>query len=275
MGANGTRRPHPGQQSHYERHHIDGNGIATLSDNSTIITGSFGGLAVFGPNESNETILFSSYPHTMFIAHYNTDGTLAWVKESSIGGDDTCGGNIFALSDNSTIITGFFSGSETFGEGESEETTLVSFGGIDFFLARYNPDGTLSWIKQAGGVDDDTGGPVTVLSDNSIIMAGTYGFADGEPATFGPGEPGETILSSFGHADIFIAGYNSDGTLKWAKHAGSSGWDDGYGITSLSDDSCVVTGRYKDNATFGPGEFNETILISSGNWDIFVAHFAP
>ena len=35
-------------------------------------------------------------------------------------------------------------------------------------------------------------------------------------ATFGPGEPNETQLSPAGGNSMFIAKYNSDGTLAWA-----------------------------------------------------------
>jgi hypothetical protein len=92
-------------------------------------------------------------------------------------------------------------------------------------------------------------------------------------ATFGPGEPNQTVLTSAGESDIFIARYTPDGTLAWAKRAGGISDDDGRGITALSDDSTVVTGNFQGSATFGPGEPNETVLDSAGSYDIFVARF--
>ena len=94
-------------------------------------------------------------------------------------------------------------------------------------------------------------------------------------ATFGPSEPNQTVLTSAGGEDIFIARYNPDGTLAWAKRSGGVSSDYGWGITTLSDNSTVVTGVFYDSATFGPGEPNETILTSAGGLDIFIARFAP
>ena len=55
------------------------------------------------------------------------------------------------LSDGSSLVTGMFGGTATFGPGEPEETTLTPAGGANIFVARYNPDGTLAWAKRAGG----------------------------------------------------------------------------------------------------------------------------
>ncbi|MBU1024220.1 hypothetical protein KKB99_08065, partial [bacterium] len=88
--------------------------------------------------------------------------------------------------------------------------------------------------------------------------------------------PNEMMLTSAGSEDIFVARYNPDGALTWAKRAGGSdGYDEGLGTTTLSDDSTVVTGYFSGTSTFGPDEPNETVLISAGYQDIFVARFEP
>jgi uncharacterized delta-60 repeat protein len=247
----------------------DGRGITALSDNSTVVTGGFIGTAAFGEGEPNETTLVSSrLDPDIFIARYNADGTLAWAKRA--GGDDyEVGFGIAALSDNSTVVTGWFSGSATFGEGEPNETTLVTAGDNDIFIARYNADGTLAWAKRAGGVSFDSGFGITALSDNSTVVTGDFEYS----ATFGEGEPNETTLVSAG-SDVFIARYNANGTLVWAKRAGGDDYEVGFGITALSDNSTVVTGDFKGTATFGEGEPNETTLVSADFFsDIFIARY--
>jgi hypothetical protein len=64
-----------------------------------------------------------------------------------------------------------------------------------------------------------------------------------------------------------------NGDLMWAVHAGEHWYDYGYGVTSLSDDSIVVTGKFSYSATFGEGDPNETVLFPYGYAcdDIFVA----
>ena len=133
-------------------------------------------------------------------------------------------------------------------------------------------NGNLIWAKRAGGTSPaEEGYGITTLSDNSTVVTGMF---DGS-ATFGPGELNETILTSAAYYEIFIARYNPDGTLDWAKHAEGANSEYSNGITVLSDNSIVVTGMFAESVTFGPGEPNQTVLTSAGNEDIFIARFMP
>ena len=250
-----------------------GQGITTLSDNSTVVTGNFTGSTTFGPLEPNQTVLTSSGAYDIFIARYNPDGMLEWAKRAGGSYDDDIGYGITTLSDNSTVVTGFFKGSATFGPLEPSQTILNSAGYTDIFIARYNPDGTLAWAKRAGGTNVDVGLGTTTLSDNSTVVTGYFRGT----ATFGPDEINQTVLTTSGDNDIFIARYNPDGTLAWAKQAGGSieNHEMGNGVTTLSDNSTVVTGRFYGLATFGHGEPNETILSSLGDSEIFIAKYNP
>jgi uncharacterized delta-60 repeat protein len=247
-----------------------GEGITTLSDDSTVVTGYFSGSATFGKSDTNETVLTSAGKSDIFLARYNPDGTLAWVKRA--GGPEKAGGSgITSLLDDSTVVAGNFRGSCTFGPGEKNEITLTTAGLADIFIARYNPDGSLSWAKRVGGLNDEGDCKITSLSDESVVVTGTFK----EPVTFGEGEINQTILTSAGGIDTFIARYNRDGTLAWAKRAGGKGWDKIMRITSMSDKSTAVTGHFEKSVTFGQGEINQTVLTSTGNGDIFIAKYNP
>lgn len=248
-----------------------GMGLTALSDNSTVLIGTFTGPATFGPGEVNQTVLNSTGADDAFIARYNPDGTLAWVK--SAGGTGlTIGYGISTLSDNSTVMTGWFRDTATFGQGETNETILTSYSTAgDLFVARYNPDGTLEWVKQAGGSDWVGGYEITTLSDDSTVVTGGFGGS----ITFGPDEINQTILTSLGGYDVFVARYYQDGTLAWAKSAGGSENAISDGATTLSDNSTVITGNFLGSMTFGPGESNQTILVSSGGSDMFIAAYNP
>jgi len=248
-----------------------GRAITTLSDNSIVVTGDFWYTATFGPGEPNQTILTSAGYADIFVARYNPDGTLSWAKRAGGSNHDDQGYGNTTLSDNSTVVTGRFEGTVTFGPGEPNQTILTSAGYRDIFIARYNPDGTLSWAKRAGGTNNEYGLGISTLSDNSTVVTGAFG----DNATFGPDEPNETVLWSAGWADIFIARYNTNGMLSWAKRAGGWGGDYGRAITMLSDSSTVVTGTFGYSATFGPGESNETVLLSAGGVDVFIARYNP
>lgn len=61
---------------------------------------------------------------------------LDWAKKAGGTGGDVVGGIAVDISGNS-YVTGSFQGSATFGVGDTNETTLVSAGGDDIFVARY------------------------------------------------------------------------------------------------------------------------------------------
>jgi len=229
-------------------------GVAVLSDGSALVTGYFRDIATFGQGEAGETVLTSAGGKDIFVAKYNTDGTLAWVNQAG-GAAFAEASGIVVHSGGAAVITGLSSDTVIFGLGEANETTLGGSGG---FLAKYNADGTLAWAKRTGSL----GISVATFSDDSIAVAGIF---EGT-ATFGPGESNETILTPGGS---FIARYNTDGTLAWAKRIVSAGTD----VATLSDDSMVLAGHFSGSMTFGAGEANQTVLTSAGELDIFVARY--
>ncbi len=268
--------------------------ITTLSDDSIVITGSFGSncygnleSTVFGEGEPGETTLEATSPHgSFYVARYTPDGTLAWAKravgEYFYNSEYTQrGAAVTALSDDSVIATGVFGNTAIFGEGEPNETSISYHPYYwDIFIAKYNPDGTLAWAKRQGGTELEKPLGITTLSGDGFVISGLFGTQDVKPATFGEGEANETSLYTVGTDDIFIASYNSDGTLQWAERAGGILRDAGYDVTTLSDNSVVMCGSYGNGgdpgeapATFGDGEPNETTLEHAGWDDIFVARY--
>jgi len=202
-----------------------------------------------------------------------TEGSLIWATRAG-GSTEDRGYGIAVLPDGSCLTTGLFYEAATFGLGEENETTVVSAGYSDIFLAKYNSDGTLAWATRAGGDNasaDDVGYSVAALGDGSGLVVGYFS----DVATFGPGELNETTLSSAGDWDAFLAKYDPDGLLVWAKRAGGTGHDAGQGIAAFSDGSAVISGHFQEDADFGLGEANETILTSAGGQEIFLAKYNP
>jgi hypothetical protein len=243
--------------------------IAALPDGACVATGLFGGAALFGAGEPNQTELVATGSFDVFVARYAADGSLAWAKRAGgTGGDE--GLAIAARSDGSCAVAGEFSGTARFGVGEANETRLDAAGSADAFVARYAADGSLVWARHAGGPGLDRVLGLAVLADGSCAASGRFEDA----ATFGAGEANETRLAAAGAADAFVARYGADGSLAWAKRAGGTGADEGFGVAALADGSCVAAGEFSGTATFGAGEDNETRLVAAGSFDAFVARFA-
>jgi hypothetical protein len=250
-----------------------GLGISALADGSALVTGLFSGSATFGAGETNETTLDAGGIWSAFVAKYTAGGSLAWV-EGVVGSDGKSHGvGVAELPDGSSLVTGAFDGTATFGAGEANETALTSAGAFDnFFLAKYCADGALAWVTRAGGPDGDTvGGGVGALADGSAVVVGRFDHA----VTFGAGEAIETAFSWDSGIHVFVAKYGADGALIWAKSPGQSdgSWSGANGIGTLADGSSLVTGSFNNTVTFGAGEANETALTGGAVGSFFLAKY--
>ncbi len=244
--------------------------IAVDASGNSYIAGSFRESATFGPGEANETILTSAGISDVFVTKYNSGGLLLWAKQA--GGSETDeGSGVAADAFGNSYITGGFEGTATFGAGETNETTLASIGPVDIFVAKYNANGMLLWAKRAGDVDsNEHSGAIAVDASNNSYAVGFFF----ESVTFGAGEENETTLNSAGLADFYMAKYDADGLLLWAKAAGGLSFDFVASIVVDAFGNSYLTGEFLGAATFGAGETNETTLISAGLDDIFVAKYS-
>ena len=119
---------------------------------------------------------------------------------------------------------------------------------------------SIPWATQSVVLNDGTSfaenEAISTLADGSAIVAGLF---------VGTVAFGSTSLTSAGSRDIFIAKVDASGAYVWATRAGSTGWDAGYGVSTLADGSAIVTGQFTGTVAFGA-----TSLTASGN-DVFVA----
>jgi prepilin-type N-terminal cleavage/methylation domain-containing protein len=247
-----------------------GNDIIGYADGTSIVTGSFTGTAVFGQGEPNATTLVSAGSRDIFVAKYAIDGNLVWAKRAGSTGGAEYGFGVAANSDGSALVTGYFEGTAVFGQGEPNATTLVSAGQTDIFIAKYNSNGTLAWARREGGTSPEWGYGISNNVDGTFVVTGVF---LSNSVVFGQGSPNATTLSLSGGYDIYIAKYDSEGILIWARSAGGTGFDWGRSIVMHTDGSSTIHGFFSGSATFGQGETNATTLTSSGVSDIYVARY--
>ncbi len=230
----------------------DANGVSALADGSSIITGQFNGIATFGTTTLTSGTKLSPYFGDSFTAKVNADGSYAWATQSGGTGDAVASG-VSALADGSSIITGQFLGSATFGT-----TTLTSTGLDDVFTAKVNADGSYAWATQSGGTGSADAYGVSALADGSSIITGNFGGI----ATFGT-----TTLTSDGKYDVFTVKVNANGSYAWATQSGGTGAaGPAWGVSALADGSSIITGNFTGSKTFGA-----TTLTSDGSYDSFTA----
>src|SRR5688572_21766921 len=140
---------------------------------------------------------------------------IAWARKAG-SGESEQGRAIAADANGNIYVAGYFSETTSFGT-----TNLVSSGTEDVFVAKYTPSGALLWARRAGGNEYDEGRGIAVDASGNVYVTGLFQ----NTASF----PG-TNLSSSGASDVFVAKYNTQGTLLWARKAGGNGYDEAYAL---------------------------------------------
>lgn len=234
----------PGQDQGYS--------ICTDTAGDIYATGWFSGPVNFGDEVRTSNGLLD-----VFIVKYSSDGKYQW--DWTMGGRDTdFGASICTDRSNSVYVTGSFMNTVDFGDG----TAVSSCGADDIYIAKYDRDGALQWVKTVGGAASDTGYSVCADLTGNLYVTGYFsGSAD-----FGSGN----YLTSTGEGDIFIARYlSSDGSFRQVKHYGGTGSaaGDNYGFSICTDSSGNV---YATGSFTGTADFSAGGRTSSGGWDLFI-----
>jgi hypothetical protein len=222
-------------------------GVTYDASGNVYISGIFTTKAVFG----GTTTIYSSGDKDIFVAKYDSNGNFLWVRKAGGTGRDEAksircdaAGNVYTC--------GMFKNTATFGT----QMVTAPNGHWDMFLAKYSTTGTLLWLKTAGANWDDVAWSVTMDNTGKIYVAGEFN----STVNFG-GIP----LSTKGSSDIFVACYNSSGSVLWAKRAGGTQTDRARGI-GCDGSNIYITGQFGGAASFGP--YRKTAVDNS---DIFMA----
>ena len=235
-------------------------GIAVDSAGNSRLTGGFGtptGAAGF------------------FITRYDAGGSRDWVSialENEANAGDAAGVGVSLDAAGDSYVIGNLVGTVTFGVDEPSQTTLIghSLFVLDFFVAKYNPDGAFVWARSVGGDGSDEVRAIAADAAGNVHVTGTFDAT----VTFGAGEPsGESLTANFG--DMFLVKYDSGGAQLWVSHAPGLGFGGGAAIAVDAGGGIHVAGGFVASVTFGPGEANETVLSvdPGGSTNVFVAKY--
>jgi hypothetical protein len=161
----------------------------------------------------------------------------SWVKQISMSGPAT-GYKVAVDRSTNVYVFGSFQGTATF-----QGTTLVSRGGDDAFLAKFDNNGTLAWVKQAGGPGQDLGTDVAVDPNGNIYVTGSFQATAAFDTT---NLVAVGSLSAGTVNNLFIAKYSPNGDVVWARRAGGVGGGAGLGIAVDANGNTFCTGNYQD-----------------------------
>ncbi len=177
--------------------------------------------------------------------------TVLWAKKGISEGFEN--GNAIAVDDSGNVYcTGQLEFTSVF-----DNYSLNSYGQHDILLVKYGPDGTIKWIRQAGGKGGDIGNGIGIDAAHNVYITGEIE----DSAKFG-----NIKLASAGANDGFVAKYDVSGNIVWAKVFGAPiGSDKGRAMAVSPSGDIYITGNFTYNTSFG----SFTLSTSGGN-DMFV-----
>jgi hypothetical protein len=157
-----------------------------------------------------------------FLFKFDSGGEVRWKRQLRSSGNET----IEALSVMATGET-YVAGSTT---GNLQGTNA---GGDDAFVARYDRDGNVQWIRQLGTAAADIVHGIDFRADGSVFIVGETRGALGAAVA--------------GESDLFVARFDVSGTLLWLRQLGSAAADVAFGVSVDATDSAHVAGSTAGN----------------------------
>ncbi|KPK84171.1 MAG: hypothetical protein AMS27_10745, partial [Bacteroides sp. SM23_62_1] len=167
------------------------NSISTAQDGGCLISGLF--LDTLKFTDATET----EYKYAsrsvgqpdIFLARMYPNKTLAWARTAGSTGDDQ-GMDARSDANGNIYLTGYFSLTTYFDSTKLlQSQPLVSKGGYDIFMAKYNSQGRLLWKKGFGGEYEDLARRMDVFEDKVVFtghISDTVIIANDTLATTGP-----------------------------------------------------------------------------------------
>ncbi|WP_460473558.1 Ig-like domain repeat protein, partial [Emticicia fontis] len=245
-----------------------GNGITTLGTD-VYVSGYFESTANFNtPSNAGSNSITSDGDRDLFIAKFSDSGAYQWAKRA--GGTNSDIGNKIVATATDVYLTGSFSGTANFNTPSSTgSNVLTSAGSNDIFVAKYNPSGTVEWIKRAGGLGSDTGYGITTTETDVYVT----GYFSGTANFNTPSASGANELVSAGDYDAFMARYNLSGDVQWLRRMGGTGTDTGVGI-GVSASNVYLAGIFSGSANFNtPSAAGTNEVVGQGTLSHFLAKY--
>lgn len=225
--------------------------VAADSQGNILLTGYFEGSPNFGGGP-----LGNLGGKDAFVVKFSAAGDYIWSKRFGDTGDEI-GWSIATDSQNNVLLAGEFDLTTNFGG-----PAVSSAGLSDFFVVKLNPDGDWVWNRTFGNVDDQSQIRVITTPGDRVVIVGAFT----KTMNFGDGPK-----TSIGGLDAFTAVFDASSVLAWSRRFGGTGDDVSEGIGIDGSGNVLVTGRFRNSASFG----GAGMLTSAGQSDVFVVKLDP
>ena len=190
-----------------------------------------------------------------FVMKVDPDGNAHWIQNGGGLEHDIAASIAVDQTNESIYIVGDFYDQALF-----DGTSLQALGSSDMFLAKYQEDGSMDWVRTNGGTTVDVATGVGTDLNGHVYVAGYY-----QGTTFFQ----DFSTSALSYNDVFLSQFDGDGNCNWLRSAGSYGLDNCLGLAVDWDGTTYLTGLFEDlivadgDSTIGDG------------YDIFVLNYSP
>lgn len=191
-----------------------------------------------------------------------------WARSASGTGLDNCE-KITVDGSGNVYVTGYY------------RSNTISFGSIVLtkepgnssssavFLAKYDPNGNVLWAISAGGNEEDISNGIATDANGNVCITG--GFMS-DSITFGP----TTLYNATSNLaeDVFVAKFDTDGNLLWARSgagAGGTPRDVGNAVTVDGSGNVYACGYFRSQSIL----FGSAVLSNAGQADAFIVKYDP
>lgn len=221
--------------------------LALDSDGNVVIVGDFSSPAL----TLGGHVITNVGGTDVVVAKFSPDGQVLWVRNA--GYSATHEGNAVAVDAGGNVyIAGKLWGRTRFGQ-----TELDSHFDHDTFLAKWNAGGEILWARQLGSFSVTVARSLAVDLDGNLIMAG---YLD-QTCDFD-----ESMVIAHGSQDVFLAKFDPQGGVIWARNFGGPGTDTPRSLALDSARNIYLTGSFTETADFGG-----VTLTTGGQRDLFLA----
>ncbi len=206
----------------------------------SVVIDTFGNIFIAGSFQSstllfgNDTLL-NSGQWDPFIAKYDNFGNELWAKSSGSTIDDK-GTSLTSDASGNVYMSGWFKGSSiTFGTTTLNNSSFVY---DDIFIVKYDGNGNVIWANGAGGNRHDQSLGICTDGIGNVYISGLF---ESPTAIFGT-----VTLTKPGlyDAEVFLANYDLNGNIIWAKKGSGAGYDWSQSVTIDNSGNVYIAGYY-------------------------------
>ncbi len=228
-----------------------GNGIVTDDSGNVYVSGQYEYDCDFGP-----ITISTAGQHDIFVAKYNSSGTLKWVKRA--GGTDGEAGSGIGIDANGNIYTaGEFE--KTCHWSSSDSLTVGGNGINNIFFSKYDNNGNFLWVKQGYSTGDSRGKALVTDAAGNSYFTGSFAHTvsfDG------------INLNYSGYTDVFLVKYDNNGNAIWARKGGGTKDDKGKGVALDGLGNVLVCATFTQNISVSGHAFSAV-----GKYDSYIAKY--